>query len=290
MAKFKKYGYPLFMGASGLLTTVSDLIQKNEIAVTLAIFLAVVGIITIVTPLNVQQRVFRIVSDGVDEGFSSRAFGSSCLFLAVAVFGFSTLSVKAAPEGGIIASQYPEIQQIQQTLGIMQTDIASIKNTVSEINDKSDKIVAATFPWINLTLHVGVSHNLKEINGKVESVHTPGGSFVSLENNTVTNFENVDIIITNLENKSDYYKKSYDFIGANAWFKGELLSKTKMYPFFHICYSGKIRGRNEWIVDEYDVKISKDFDLIEGNEWYDVRYDKLTYDGPQIFTKEKRCS
>lgn len=177
MAKFKKYGYPLFMGASGLLTTVSDLIQKNEIAVTLAAFLAVVGIITIVTPLNVQQRVFRIVSDGVDEGFSSRAFGTSCLFLAAAVFGFSTLSAKAAPEGGIIASQYPEIHQLQMKLGV-------IEQATARIEDKTDQLLTATRHWVSITevatwhgetnnLHLRIENNtpffFKKLNGTVKT-------------------------------------------------------------------------------------------------------------------------
>lgn len=292
MANLKQYTYPVFMGISGFLTTVSDLIQKNDIAIFVAASLAAIGIIASVAPRSWLSRVRGIFSSSKEEkdNFSFRCLGVSCLLMAAAVFGFSTLSVKAAPEGGIIASQYPEVREIQITLGIMRSDIAQIKNQVGEINDKSNKILSATFPWINLQIEMGASNKLTEINGQVESVVTPTASFINIRNKTIISFEKVDIIITNLEDKSDYYKKNYDFIGANTFLNSEPVSMKKIYPFYHVCYSGKVKGRNEWIVDEYDVKISKNFELIKGNEWYNVRYDKQSYDGPRIYKQEKRCS
>ncbi|MBV2143123.1 hypothetical protein KUG47_06400 [Falsochrobactrum sp. TDYN1] len=291
MANLKQYTYPVFMGVSGFLTTVSDLIQKNDIAIFVAASLAAIGIITSVAPRSWLSRIRGIFSSLKEEkdNFSFKCLGVSCLLMAAAVFGFSTLSVKAAPEGGIIASQYPEIREIQITLGIMQSDIAQIKNQVGEINDKSDKILSATFPWLELSIEASFSNKLEEIDGQVQNVNYPGGSFVWVRNETPMNFEDVSILITNSLNKNDYYKENYKFIGSNDTKQGQLVSKLKMYASYNVCYSAKVKGRKEWIVDTFEVKGTHDFATMKSDDWYKFRYEKLDYDGPQIYSVEKRC-
>ncbi|MBO1025455.1 hypothetical protein IPU75_12075 [Ochrobactrum sp. SD129] len=292
MTNLKKYAYPAFMSVSALVTTITDLIQKNDIAIILAVSLGVIGLLALLTPYRLLEKTKPLLSDGsaINTDFSFRSFGVSCLIMAAVVFGFSSLSVRAAPEGGIIASQYPEIHQIQQTLGIVQTDIAAIKDTVKGINDKSDKIIAATFPWLSLNIEASFSNALVEKNGRVENVNSPGGAYVWVRNETPVNFENVDIVVTNPIDATDHYSESYSFIGSNDRKQGKLVSKKLMYAIYNVCYSAKVKGRNEWIVDVFEVRSTHDLSKMTSDDWYNITYEKVDYDGPQIYTNEKRCS
>lgn len=260
MAKFKKYGYPLFMGASGLLTTVSDLIQKNEIAVTLSIFLAIVGIITIATPLNVQQRVLRVVSDGVDDGFSPRAFGSTCILLAAAVFGFSTLSAKAAPEGGIIASQYPEIQQIQVKLGV-------IEQATARIEDKTDQLLTATRQWVSII-------DLHAWTGKPESI------ILGIENKTPFFFKNINGSIKTSNNDTFEFKDIA--LGADEFnfvhFDHEEITPVGLI----VCITGEREN------DKVFIKEVRHYNQGRVNETK-AYYTLNRVDGPTITNEKDKC-
>ncbi|MFI3902583.1 hypothetical protein [Ochrobactrum sp. S1502_03] len=292
MSSAKKYAYPAFMSVSALVTTISDLIQKNDIALILAACLGVIGLLALLAPYRLLEKTRPLLSDGnaTNTDFSFRSFGVSCLIMGAVVFGFSSLSVRAAPEGGIIASQYPEIHQIQQSLGLVQTDIATIKGTVKEINDKSDKIIAATFPWLSLSIDASFNSAFVEKDGRVHNVNSAGGAYVLVENETPVNFENVDIIVTNPIDTTDNYIDRYAFIGSNERKPAKLASNKLMYTIYNVCYSAKVKGRNEWIVDNFEVRATHDIVKMTSDDWYNIRYEKVDYDGPQIYAKEKRCS
>jgi len=164
MRFLRNYSYPFFLTVSGTAATVSDVLQ-NPIAayILMAALLVTAGVVFLGGYVNWIDRVVEeVLPDNLRLSFSRMPFAASCLILALMLGAFTTLSAKAADEGGLIASNYPEVRALQLRLGVVQ-------RSVDRIERKTDQILDATRQWLSIT-DFRVWQPLKDVHIRIENL------------------------------------------------------------------------------------------------------------------------
>lgn len=178
MQYLRNYSYPFFLSMSGILATISDVLQSLLISYFVVAILVLAAATALVAervrPLN--AAILGNLPDDIRGKFSNTPFAVSCVVLAIMVGAFSSLSAQAADEGGLIASNYPEIRDLQVRLGVLQ-------ETSDRIELKADRLLDATHQWISIT-----DFRLWN-NSQSKDVH------IRLENNTPFVFKNARGVI-----------------------------------------------------------------------------------------------
>ncbi|WP_395517726.1 hypothetical protein [Pseudorhizobium flavum] len=281
MKSFTHFTYPTFLGLAGFFSALGDLIQNQTITLAVMMGLMLLGLACLCLPKSwTVERVWRNwLHMEVKEGFSPRGFGGTCIILAGLMWGFFNLSAQAADDGGIIASQYPKVLEVQMALGIVQRDVAEIKAVATEIKADTSQLLLAADQWMQFDLHLlhTASHPME--NG--EWVHIPSGSSVLVNNETNFQFEDVKVVLRD-PGDTEIYRQSYEnVLEKQQRFEREVIEVA--YEDVSVCLSAKRRGKDEWLIDRHKMKI------FYGPDQYSTEYRKYDSDGVKVHNTPTNC-
>lgn len=188
MHTVRRFTYPTFIGLCGLLATISDMLQNQMVAIGVVIALAAIGLASVLTPTRFLIWSGIAEQLGIDEAAVSarRPFGLSCLILAAVVFGFSAMSVRAAEDGGLVAGAFPEVRQMQVSLGIIEREVQQIAAKTSEIKQDTAALMAATLQWISVDTAPKSTGKVTP-DGEIHYYLT-GGMYFTVSNDTANAF------------------------------------------------------------------------------------------------------
>lgn len=227
MHTLKRFTYPTFIGTCSILGTLADLLQNAFIFRGVTIVLLLIGIICLISPKALFTKTKLLQCLGADASVVNglRPFGASCLMLAAVIFGFSSLSAKSESGGGVIASAYPEIRQIQEHLGVLETRIASLQSTAESIQSDTQHVRDNVVDWVSFT----IDPNYFEIRN-----HS-GASFEAMEVKIAA--DNLPIISKTIP------IMPHD--GYSNFHPGSILTAKVVTS----CLVAKSRGKTQWIIE-----------------------------------------
>lgn len=272
-----KFSYPTFIGICGFVGTMTDLFQKTDVAFGSALALLALGVLILVLPQAfVVDRVWKgWLNQKVEGEYGKGAFGISCIMLAGLLYGFSTLSAKAANDGGLIASQIPEFRQMQVALGIVQKQIAEVQVATTEIKSDTGKLLEASDRWLDFNVVINVEYRA-DANGNAVP-HAVAAS-PSVNNETNLQFENVQITLSSPENGIDY-RHSLPLLPDRQYRMDEKAIKATPKTMT-ACISAKMRGHNEWLRERQTLRFT-----LENNHIYE----KVDSSGVMVFSEPVSC-
>ncbi len=281
MKSISKFTYPTFIGLAGFFSALGDIIQNQTVTIGVIIGLLILGAACIVLPksLTVERIWCRWLDNEVRHDFTPRFFGFSCLLLATFMYGFTDLSAKEAPEGGLLAANYEEVRDFQRAIGIVERDVAEIKAVTHEIKAETSQLLLAADQWLTFELfllHTG-SHPTPD--GKWLNI--PSGSSVLVNNETNFQFENVNVVLVTPDD-GEIYRHSYEnLLEKQQRFERDVINVA--YENVNVCVSAKRRGKDEWLVDKHKIKI------VYGPDHYSNGYQKYDSDGVKVTQTPTSC-
>ncbi|PYE21568.1 hypothetical protein C8J32_1202 [Rhizobium sp. PP-CC-3A-592] len=281
MKNITKFTYPTFLGLAGFFSALGDIIQNQTVTIGVIIGLLLLGASCIVFPKSITvDRVWcGWLHNEVAPGFTPRFFGATCLILATFMYGFSDLSAQAADEGGIIASQYKKVQEIQLVVGIVERDVAEIKTTTREIKADTSRLLLAADQWIKFDLYL--LHTASHPTTNNDWLHIPSGSSVLVDNETNFQFEDVLVVLRSQED-GEIYRHTYEsLMEKQQRYEREAIGSA--YENVDVCVSAKRRGKNEWLVDRHKLEI------VYGENQYSTAYQKYDSDGVKVLHSPTSC-
>ncbi|MBY3381690.1 hypothetical protein [Rhizobium laguerreae] len=281
MKNITKFTYPTFLGLAGFFSALGDIIQNQTVTIGVMIGLLLLGASCMVFPksLTVDRIWCGWLHNEVGPDFTPRFFGATCLVLAAFMYGFSDLSARAADDGGIIASQYKKVQEIQLMLGIVERDLAEIKSTTREIKADTSQLLLAADQWIKFDLFLLHTSSHQKADG--DWLRIPSGSSVLVDNATNFQFEDIRVVVTSPED-GEIYRHTYEnLLEKQQRYEREVIGVA--YENVGVCVSAKRRGQNEWLVDRHKMKI------VYGPDHYSNGYQKYESDGVKILQSPTSC-
>lgn len=140
--------------ASGTLVAVLDFLAPRlsvlpRIIYSCTAFVALLMLLAAFAPSKVE-RMFAALGRAVGKGGAVPLWRrpgwqfATAILLGVSVIGFAT--VAKAEQGGVIASQFPAVRSLQESLLSLNQNVAQVKAGVDEANGKLDRIVDAVDP------------------------------------------------------------------------------------------------------------------------------------------------
>lgn len=279
MHTLKRFTYPTFIGTCSILGTLADLLQNAFIFRGVTIVLLLIGIVCLISPKALFTRTRLLQSLGADAAVVDglRPFGASCLMLAAVVFGFSTLSAKSESEGGVIASAYPEIRQVQERLGLIEVGLANISLQTNEIQKNTQKLVSSALHWVTIQ---GYPHT----RGKSQPNGNDLYSFAdvigfTLTNDTANTFEDLTISVS-----YEAYEKLHSiphFVqGAYEHIK---FPTTGPVDTFSACIVARNRDQSQWIMER------RVYQLVQKQPTDDPKFDIISAEAPTVSATKMKC-
>ncbi|MCY0093253.1 hypothetical protein [Hoeflea ulvae] len=271
MRSIVKFTYPTFIGLCGLLAALSDVLQDQNVAVALYASLLVLGIVALVAPSAFVGKTMRtIVGEDDSIGAQSKPFGLSCILLAGVVFGFSTLSAASSSEGGVISSAYPEVRQMQISLGIIENRIASLETTSSDILANTEEMISSSQRWISPSAYINAFS--RQHQKTLEQYHFFNGIHYNASNDTGIIFEDVTLSVHDENGKSlsshrarvmpanDYIADSWQFMDESTYIK-DLRDGDVVHPGLNrrlsLCITARRRGSDIWTLERRHYEYSQ---------------------------------
>jgi hypothetical protein len=245
MKTVRSYTWPVLLALVSALTAFSDVVRNNFLAELMAYSLLAVGIAALVLfKAPMLSGTIRQAFPAVADDFSPVAFALSCSVLAVAVYGFAQISSQLGDQGGVIAAAYPEVEQLQAQLGVVDAKVTQIAATtqetavvVDQISDQTAFLTEAAGRWI------GVSRVI--VSGGSESFSLDA----RLENSSSFVFDNVRIIIRDADDATNVLVDQADRIivpnDGILWFE----QFEKLPQRIEVCVSGRRRDGDVWTID-----------------------------------------
>jgi hypothetical protein len=267
MHTLRKFTYPTFIGSCSLLATLSDILQNQIISTGLVIVLTVIGLGGVLLPRRFHHGVLSMFGVASSPTDSLRPFGLSCLMLAAVVFGFSTLSARSAADGGVIASSFPEVREMQIALGRVERQVNQIATQTTEIRKDTRDLVDASIRWISIEAEAMANTRITTTG---ESHYFPAGIGVRLDNNTAGVFEDLQLLMT--ADDETIVARDIPLLMPGGY---EYITSVMGESFDAVstCISARRRGKDEWVVDrrryrifQPNLKTVPDYQIIEGGE------------------------
>ncbi len=182
MHNVRTYSIPFLLALSGGLTTLADILQDQLIAYALCFCLLVTAAIVFASrKTRFERAVLEAVPNELRGSFSPSAFALSCVVISAMILGFSSLSAKASEKGGLVASAFPEVKALQDSLGVVSTTVAALDTRTQDIDATTKTIAAAADKWLGVT-------ELSIYSPKVFLMH------LTVENRSVFLFDHVKIV------------------------------------------------------------------------------------------------
>ncbi len=274
------FSYPTFIGVCGIVGTLSDLTEKTDVSFRSAVALLCLGIAILLLPRAfVVDRVWKgWLNQEIKNEYGRLAFGISCLALAALLYGFSTLSLGAQKNGGLIASQFPEIRQLQLTLGGVQNQVAEVQKVATEIKSDTGKLLEASDRWLEFRLDIQGDSG-PDASGKWRTVYHSAQP--NLFNPTNFQFEDVAVRITSPD-KGVVYSKDYKLL-TDRQDRSEVNGVKGVFKEVVVCVSAKRRGEAEWLIDRQWLEL-----VPQGREDYMI-YQKVDSSGVKVFDHPADC-
>ncbi|MGO8235296.1 hypothetical protein ACC806_03680 [Rhizobium ruizarguesonis] len=274
------FSYPTFIGVCGAVGTVSDLTEKTDVSFRCAIALLCLGSAILLLPREfVVDRIWKgWLNQEMKNEYGRLAFGTSCLALAALLYGFSTLSLGAQKDGGLIASQFPEIHELKLSLGILQNHVVEVQKVATDIKSDTGKLLEASDRWLDFRLDIQGDTG-PDASGKWRTVNhsaTP-----NLFNSTNFQFEDVAVRITSPDN-GIVYSKNYKLI-TDRQDRWEDNGVRGVFTKVVVCVSAKRRGEPEWLVDKQWLEL-----VPQGKADYMI-YQKVDASGVRVFDHPTDC-
>jgi hypothetical protein len=126
---------PFVLAVIAAVGTLSDFFQNPAAmwwtAIALAAFGALLIVARIVPPL--RGLAHAIYPDARAAG--AVGFALFCFIGAGALYAYAEASARLAPQGGVIGAAYPEMREIQRTLGVVETTVARIEEKTEAIGE-----------------------------------------------------------------------------------------------------------------------------------------------------------
>jgi hypothetical protein len=126
---------PFVLAVIAAVGTLSDFFQNPAAmwwtAIALAAFGAVLIVARIVPPL--RGLAHAIYPDARAAGVAG--FALFCFIGAGVLYAYAEVSARLAPQGGVIGAAYPELREIQKTLGVVETTVARIEEKTEAIGE-----------------------------------------------------------------------------------------------------------------------------------------------------------
>lgn len=274
------FSYPTFIGVCGVVGTVSDLTEKTEVAFRCAIALLCLGSAILLLPRAfVIDRVWKgWLNQEIKNEYGRLAFGTSCLALAALLYGFSTLSLGAQKNGGLIASQFPEVRQLQLALGGVQNQVAEVQKATTNIKSDTGKLLEASDRWLEFRLDIQGDTG-PDSSGKWRTVYHSAKP--NLFNETNFQFEDVAVRITSPD-KGIVYSRDYKLV-TDRQNRTEDNGVKGVFKKAFVCVSAKRRGEAEWLVDRQWLE------LVPQGRADHMLYEKVDSSGVRVFDHPTDC-
>jgi hypothetical protein len=126
---------PFVLAVIAAVGTLSDFFQNPAAmwwtAIALAAFGALLIVARIVPPL--RGLAHAIYPDARAAGVAG--FALFCFIGAGVLYAYAEVSARLAPQGGVIGAAYPELREIQKTLGVVETTVARIEEKTEAIGE-----------------------------------------------------------------------------------------------------------------------------------------------------------
>jgi hypothetical protein len=274
------FSYPTFIGVCGFVATVSDLTEKADVSFRCAVVLLCLGTAILLLPRSfVVDRVWRgWLNQEVKSEYGRPAFGMSCLVLAGLLYGFSALSQGAQKDGGLIASQFPEIRQLQLSLGIVQQQITEVQKVTTEIRSETGKLLEASDRWLEFRLDIQGDTG-PDNTGKWRTIYRSATPLIM--NPTNLQFEDVAIVISSPK-EGVVYSKDYKLLTdrQDRWDDDGI---KEVFKNLTVCLSAKRRGESEWLMDKQWLEL-----VPQGKADYMI-YQKVDASGIRVFDRATGC-
>jgi len=239
----KSYTWPALLALVSAVTAFSDIMQDTFVANLLAYSLLALGIAAVVffrAPWisGVAHRAMpRLARD-----FSPTAFAISCAILGVAVYGFSQLSSRLGDQGGVIAAAYPEIENLQAQLGVVDENVAYVaavvEQTAVEVRSVADETAF-------LTKAAGQWLGVESMHLYFDPAKNEGNINLRLDNQSSFVFDNVDIVLRDPRDPNQVllHKSGIIAQGELKVFSAEVLEGLAEVE---LCISGRRKQDDLW--------------------------------------------
>lgn len=279
MHTLKRFTYPTFIGTCSILGTLADLLQNAFIFRGVTIVLLLIGIICLISPKALFTKTKLLQSLGADASVVDglRPFGASCLMLAAIVFGFSTLSAKSESEGGVIASAYPEIRQIQERLGVIEVGLANISLQTNEIQKNTEKLVSSALHWVTIQGYPHTRSQSQSDGGDLHSFADVIG--FTLTNDTANTFEDLTIAVSyeayeKLHKIPNFVQGAYEHIQFPT---------TGTVDTFSACIVARNRDQNQWIMER------RVYRMVQKQQTDEPKFEIFSAETPTVSNSEMNC-
>jgi hypothetical protein len=269
MHTIKKFTYPMFMGICSILATFADILQNQNIFTAILVTLAALGVLAVIVP-SAWVTTKLAETFGVDPSIKSalKPFGFSCLILGMMIYAFSAMSTEASPQGGALISAFPELKQLQVSLGKVAEDVGELKQQTVAIERNTEKLVASSVDWISVNAspmsyarftNDGVGH------------HFPRGFIVELSNESGQAYEEIAVVVS--DGSSKILSEKLPILLQNGFKRYSHERGNDVYEKIAVCVTGKRKGRDEWVIETRVYQLAQrrlqdhpDYDIIEARE------------------------
>lgn len=266
----RTYTYPTFIAVSSTGAVIADVLQ-NDVAFTLVTTtLGLAGIVFLAAPARLLARtgLTSLTPSDPSGRPATRSFGASCLLLAALVFGFATLSSRAADDGGVIASGYPEIRDIQVSIGVIQSDLHTLSERSRRIQQMTERMNSFSVQSLSLNFSAAdYGDNARNVGFGVDN---PTGNI----------FDDIEVTL----NTSDgTVRKIFPTLGPSD-------SDRQYWPVerlparITLCVNAKPRGLDEYITER------REYVLRSGSHAYTEPYELTATTGAVPVSERSQCT
>ncbi len=253
---FQKFTTPCYLGAAGLITTTSDLLQKPDVALYTAIVLVVLGLFCLLPHGFVVDRMLKEwLRVKLGDDFSTKPFAYTTLLLAAVIFVSSQMTAKAAEDGqpGYLAEAFPEMRSLQASLGLIREDMLQIHEQQAALKKDTSELVNASSRW--LTFEIRADDEMIFNPGPEGHVYVARGGNWLINNETNYMFENIELAIST-KDVGTIAREAIGFMKNNdsRWKDNAFVEP---YETVKLCVTAKRRERAEWLWEEITYQRQK---------------------------------